>query len=552
MIKFKSVISTFALTTGLLCSFSSWALNVTASVSKTTVTKDEIIQLKVAADEKLDSDSINLNVLSDNFYVSRPSFGSSVNIMNGKRTDSSVWTVSIAPRKTGTLTIPAFNIENAKTAPITLKVTENAQTPDTKDLIEVRTKLDRKELYPNESTTLNTRIIVKVDPRLLQNPNLTPPKASGLQLKALAEPKQYQAVVDGVEVLIIDQAFRVTGTTSGEFTINAPTLSGAVRYGNRQGSSHIISLDDKPKQIAIKVLPIPDNYHGQWLPTSKLDLSQNWQLDNNKTINSQSVTIDAGDSLTRTISLTAVGLTSAQLPNLTIENPDAFRVYSEKPSFVENDDGSVTMNTKQVLIAKQSGEYTLPDVTVQWWNSITKQAQTSHVDGLNIKVNPGDNPETLPAPTPTTRPPMNLDANLTEHPQNMDTHTNDNKLWQLLTALFAVLWLFSTIMWLRARQYNSTPKQPSYTSHIEGDLQRQLIKAIQQGDSIKAQDILERWLKAEDIKQKDTIAIKAQITLMNQSLIGKESKEWDSSTLIKMIKNAESNGINKENDLARL
>ncbi|GAD80171.1 BatD family protein [Vibrio ezurae] len=550
MIKFKSVITSLAFTAGLLCSFSSWALNITASVNKTTVTKDEIIQLKVSADEKLDSDSIDLNTLSDDFYVSRPSFGSSVNIMNGKRTDSSVWTVSIAPRKTGTLTIPAFTIKEAKTSPISLTVTANAQAPKTKDLIEIRTKLDRKELYPNESTILNTRIIVKVDPRLLQNPSLTPPKATGLQLDPLAEPKQYQAVVNGVESLIIEQAFRVTGKASGDFTINAPTLSGVVRYGNRQGNSHLISLDDKPQQVAIKILPIPENYHGQWLPTSKLELSQHWQLDNNKPVTKTSVTINAGDSLTRTINVTAAGLTSAQLPNLTIENPDAFRVYNEKPSFVENDNGSISMNLKQVLIAKHSGEYTLPDVTLQWWNSRTKQAQTSHVDGLNVIVKPGDNPEVAVA-QPQSIPPSNANNNAKNPSSNMDTHINSG-IWPTLTAIFAGLWLLSTIMWLRARKQTSTPEQVSIKSEMNDNLKAQLIKIVQQGDSIKAQAILERWLKTEDVKQDDIKMIREQITIMNQALIGKEPNDWDCSELIKLIKNARCNEIRKDSYLAKL
>lgn len=56
------------------------ALNVTASVTKTNVSKDEVIQLKVVADEKLDGSKVSFDALSDEFFMGRPSFSSSVNI----------------------------------------------------------------------------------------------------------------------------------------------------------------------------------------------------------------------------------------------------------------------------------------------------------------------------------------------------------------------------------------------------------------------------------------------------------------------------------------
>ncbi len=80
-------------------SFSSWALNVTASVNKTKVSKDEVIQLKIVADQKLDGNKVDFSSLSKDFYLGRPNFSSSVNILNGTRTDSSIWTVAIAPKE---------------------------------------------------------------------------------------------------------------------------------------------------------------------------------------------------------------------------------------------------------------------------------------------------------------------------------------------------------------------------------------------------------------------------------------------------------------------
>ncbi|GEA51742.1 hypothetical protein VIN01S_25460 [Vibrio inusitatus NBRC 102082] len=537
MIKFKPLFTTLTLVTGLACSFSSWALNVTASVSKTSVSKDEIIQLKVAADEKLDGSKINFDTLSDNFYVGRPSFSSSVNIINGKRSDSSIWTVSIAPQKTGAVTIPSFKVNEATTTPITLNVTVGEQMPNTDDIIEVRSKIGKKELYPNESTKLDARIIVKVDPRRLQNPNLTQPLAPGLQIEPLSEPKQYQAVLDGVEVLIIDQEFRVTANNSGDFSIKIPTLTGAVRYGNSRTGNRLITLDGKSSQVALKVLPIPADYHGAWLPTSKLNLSQRWQLDNNKELSDDSVVIDEGDSLTRTIALTATGLSASQLPNLTINNPEAFRVYSEKPAFNNNDDGSVTMITKQVLIAKRSGEFVLPSVPVQWWDSANKKAQTSEVKGLSVTVNANGSSAGVPL--------------LSQPPTTNTQPIKDSGYWPMLTALFACLWVLSTMMWLRARKQGSCSSVNQSEAKPQ-PIKSELIKSIKNRDTIKAQSLLEQWLNTHNITPEDAQSIRQEMSKMNQTVFGQVPTKWNISELINLIEQARTNTAQHKEQLAKL
>ncbi|WP_239670879.1 BatD family protein [Vibrio variabilis] len=390
-------------------SFAAMALNVTASVTKTNVSKDEVIQLKIAADEKLDGSKVNFDALSDDFFMGRPSFSSSVNILNGTRRDSSVWTIAIAPQRLGKLTIPSFDVDGVTTAPITLTVTMDDQTPTADELIEVRTQIGKAELYPKESTTLDVRIIVKVDPRMLQNPALSDPIASGLDITALGEPKQYQAVMDGVEVLIVDQSYRVTATQSGDYTIIAPTLRGGVLYGSqRGGSTKILNLDGKAPEVDISVLPVPEDYNGIWLPTPSLKASQTWTRDNGESITANSVTMQTGDALTRTLTVTAQGVSAEQMPELSIRNPTAFRVYPEKPSFTENANGSVTMTLKQVLIAKSPQIAALPSVDIQWWDTKSKQAATTTLKGLEVEITAGEDSAAVLSASPTPRPRRSL------------------------------------------------------------------------------------------------------------------------------------------------
>jgi hypothetical protein len=500
-------------------SFAAMALNVTASVTKTNVSKDEVIQLKIVADEKLDSNNVNFDALSDDFFMGRPSFSSSVNILNGTRRDSSVWTIAIAPQRLGRLTIPSFDVDGVTTAPITLTVTMDDQTPSADELIEVRTQIGKAELYPKESTTLDARIIVKVDPRMLQNPSLSDPIASGLHVSAMGEPKQYQAVMDGVEVLIVDQSYRVTAKQSGDYTIVAPTLRGGVLYGSQRGSTKILSLDAKAPEVTLSVLPIPKNYNGIWLPTPSLTAAQTWMLDNGESVTSNSVSVQTGDALTRTLSVTAQGVSAEQMPELNIRYPNAFRVYPEKPSFTDNDDGSVTMTLKQVLIAKSPQVVTLPSVEIQWWDTTSKQAAKTTLNGLEVEILASED-NTAVLPTSSAPPPTEIVI-------------HDSGIWPWLTALFAALWFAFMGLWMKEKRRSALPLVK--TNNKELTTKNKLIQAVQARDAIAAHAQFDQWCKKERFSNASISAIQKELEAMSASVMGQQSSEWDNRHLLELI-----------------
>ncbi|MEI8673745.1 BatD family protein [Vibrio sp. SA48] len=255
-----------------------YATTLFASVSKNKVVKNEVFQLRVVADEKASSDAIDFSVLENDFFLGRPSFGTSMNIINGDSSTRSEWNVSLAANKLGIITIPSFTLNGAKTQPISIQVAADTQEPEQSDLVEMQSHLERKELYPNESTYLNARLIIKADPRRLQNPQIAAPSAQGVELKPAGEANQYQSVLDGIEVTVVDQKFQVTAKESGSFTVSGPAFKGGLVYGSNQtGNTRLIQLDVPAKTFPLTVLPKPETYQGTWLPTSQLTLEQTWR-----------------------------------------------------------------------------------------------------------------------------------------------------------------------------------------------------------------------------------------------------------------------------------
>lgn len=546
---FLSVIMALALSFGLF-SPQVLAATATASVSKNQVTKDEVFQLRVTIDQKVSSDELDLSVLENNFYLGRPSFGTSMNIVNGKRSVRSEWTVSIAPLNLGTLTIPSFTIDSAKTHPINIKVSIDKSAPKQSDMAEFNLKLDQQQLYPSQSSQLDVKLIIKADPRRLQNPKITPPNADGVDVTPIGESKQYQAVYEGVEVTVVEQSFRITATSPGSFQLNGPKLTGAVIYGDRySNATKLIQLDTKVKTFDIEVLPIPASYQGTWLPTPKFVLGQTWTTGDGSKLDHLTTDYEAkvGDSITRTITMHAEGLTEQQLPNLAIDYPNSVRVYEEKPQFTQTETGQPIVIFKQVIIPKQAGTISLPEVKQSWWNTTEKRQQSSQVSGLTLTVEEG---EQAAAPLPAISQPATSAEVVT---------IKDAGHWPLLTTVFASLWAASSILawwfWRKTKLAPSKNEEPISAEQL--DATQALIAAINAKDGMKVQACYTNWLA---LSSAGNTELKAQATeevaQLNRSLYAKDAKDtvesWNPVALRKLVKMKQSDIKTQDSPLAPL
>lgn len=525
------------LSTLLMCliSVSAHAATVYASVSKNKVVKNEVFQLTVVSDQKASGDDLDFSALDQDFFMSRPSFSSSMNIINGSRSNRSEWTVSLAANRLGVVTIPSFELHGAKTQPIAIQVTQDEQAPSSDDLVEVRSQLSRSTLYPNESALFKARLIIKADPRRLQDPKIAPPTIDGMELKAASEPNQYQTVMDGIQVTIVDQDFRITASQAGDFTLTEPSLQGALIYGSSyNGGTRILPLKTTPKTYTIHVEPKPADYQGAWLPTSQLTLREQWLDSQGKPITGNRYATKVGDSITREVTVQVTGLTQEQLPNIHLTYPDSVRVYDEKPQFATLDNGDVTMTLKQVLIPRQTGDITLPKVAMQWWDTVTKAQKTASADGLSLSVAAGE-PSTVTASTP-----------LPAAPAQVQTVTvNDAGFWPYLTALFALLWLLTLGLAWRWKS-SSNVMQQAPVSPADLSAYAQLQQALKNDDGIAISRALTVWMQQVTLTDAETAQLTLALHELNQARYSAQPSTYRSGELKRVVKAIEQQQLKRK------
>ncbi|KQA98919.1 aerotolerance protein BatD [Vibrio metoecus] len=499
------------------------AADLVASVSKNKVVKNEVIQLRIISSDKASADALDFSQLEPDFFVGQPSFASSTNIINGNYSQRSEWTVAIAAQKTGIITIPRFQLGNAQTTPIAIQVTEDQHQPAQQELAEVRSRLERTQLYPGESTLFHAQLIIKEDVRRLRDPNITPPKVDGMQIESASEPKQYPSVLDGVEVTIVEQSFRITAQQAGSFNLSEPILKAGLLYGNQySGGTRLIPLLTQPKTYAITVLEKPANYQGFWLPTAKLHLSQNWS-DGQKTLSSpEQYETQVGHAITRELRLQVSDLTQQQLPNFSIEYPESVSVYAEKPQFSTLDNGETLMTLKQVLIPRQAGDISLPEVRLHWWNTQTQTAQMSQISGLVLHVKPSEEAALPTVPTLSTTTPNNPPI-------------SDAGYWPYLTLLFALLWLATSLFAWWQWQHTKHPQQISSNRSELSSAYQILLQTIEQQDLLAISQAIRTWQSEIILDQDEQQALTALLYPLQQACYSEQPQTPDFSELKRWV-----------------
>lgn len=495
-----------------------------ATVSKNQITENEVIKLMVSIDKSADQSKFDPSQLAPDFRSGQVSFGSSRSLMNGDYSVQSQWTVSIAPTKMGTLTIPSMNVAGEQTNPITIRVTKDATAPKRSDVIKVSGSLTKNELYEGETAQFKAKIAIFADTRRLKDPNIITPQGNGIEFSPIGESKQYQTVIDGLQATVVEQAFSVSASQAGKLSFDGLAFTGGLVQTDRYGrSTKLIPLNISPKQYQLTVLAKPADFTGTWLPTTDLKLGQQWLVDGKPL---SDTTVEAGTAITRQITLMMADVPPEKLPKLDIDYPKSVRMYDEKPAIGKDSQGNSVMTIKQVIIPHTSGSVTLPAVSIQWWNSKTRQSETATLDSLTLTVTPS-----------TQINEQKIAAQTNAQPETIVKREVDHGFWPYTTFAFALLWILTAIGWYISRtKGHSTDLDITNNKMNVTNGSKALISALDSNNMILAHQIIsdhyEQWSKQGVY----VVEIKDLVTQLGQQQYAKNKEKQSKKQLINEIK----------------
>ena len=532
----------------LLCAIPSFAATkLQASVDKNPVLAGEFFMLNISVDDTVKGEQPDTSVLLKDFVVGPTSLSTRTNIINGSINKQTTWSVKLMTRTEGQYTIPSFTVSGLSSQPIDLTVTKRAANADNNNDIFVKTSLSSNSLYVQEAGVYTLKLYLAKE---LLDGSLSTPSMEDAQLTQLGKQTESYELVDGKRYLVITREYLIQPQKSGPYTIAAPVFQGRVQQNYRQLEVSAIGED---QQIEIK--PIPSDYKGAWLPSELVNLGEEWQPSDD--------TIEVGTPITRTITLTALGVTKEQLPDIEMPTINGIRSYpdqKENNNAVRNGRVVSQQTASYALLPQTPGTYTLPEIKLPWFNTKINRISFATLPARKITVTPSSTVVNTPVNTEqsienTPVDETKVDANTSAQMQTARSYT---PLWLIAVAVLGyILWIGTVIFyWFTRSNINTIEKvKPLPTPRSQPSLKKLL--NIQKAGDVKAfYNELNNY--AVQITKQDTGAIDELCRRINNSqlsteviqlqaqLYGNKATNSDLGAIIKILESEQAQASNSQ------
>ena len=518
---------------------------VTATVDKNPVMEKESFILQVVADDDVNTNALNTSPLMKNFIVGRTSVSTQTSMINFKTTRTTKWTTVLIARTAGNFIIPPLTVESLSTSPIKLEVLKTSSQPSsvTQDIF-ITTDTSSKEVYVQQQLTLTIKLHFSTE---LKRGSLSEPTLEGAKITQIGKDKENDVVINGKRYRVIERNYAINPQNSGEYTIKTPVFSGEVISQSSRRSNFLSFSDTKPvsvlgDDIHLTVKPIPDNYQGFWLPSEILTLDQEWQPGNEEFM--------VGEPITRTITLTAAGLSEEQLPKIKVDVPKGIKIYPDQSELHTGINSNRLVSQKKqnfALVASKVGTYQLPEIRIPWWNTITNRVQYAVIPEKTITIVP--NEDMVQGEVDDSNTQMNDTQKIQVNNKNqaspeMNTVIVKEASW--LQWLFLALWLITSFAWLISA-FSKRKSSPKKTVHIAKNNYKTLIDFCEKNDGEQVLKLIVPWAKdlftdhnistLEDAKNIINLSeFDNALIELQQSFYGKAAQVWQGNNLLPLIK----------------
>ena len=448
---------------------------IRSDVDRRTISMGESLRLTVTGDASERLDQLDLAALQFDWEILSTSSSTNTSFINGARSTTRTLTLDLLPVRDGILSIPSLSTGGNRTTPIAITVNPQVVSAGGDDSVRFDIDIDKRDVYIQEQLILTVTIEQAIN---LDGAEVTQLAIDGAIVEELTR-RNFQRQINGRLWRVTQLRYAIYPQQRG--MLEVPSLSLTARevlpgrslLGARLGKRFKLSKD----AIQVNVKPVPENFPGDvWLPAVSLELRQSWSK--------PPESMEVGDSTTRTLTLAAEGLLSSQLPSITSMSDHSksagIRVYPDQESSdqIERTDGFLGQRTRsEALVASGGGSWTLPEVSVPWWNTETDTLQFATLPSSTISVG-----------TPVIETPGALDMT------QVAAKPSSPPYW--LTALAASGWLLATVLswivWRSRQRVNTEPSNPQPEDRL-----RPLLTALKastaQRDAALTRDLLMRW-----------------------------------------------------------
>ncbi|SDT00830.1 Oxygen tolerance [Pseudomonas asplenii] len=513
----------------LLC----WSLpahsdGLLASVDRTRLNSGESVELTLESRDATQFGKPDLDPLTSQFEVRGTRQVNQLTTLGDNKQATTRWIITLLPRQSGSVVIPALQLGELRSQPITLQVVQSDEQEPANSLapVFIETSLDQDSVYVQAQAVLTLHIYHSVS--LYDDSSLSPLQVGDARIEQLGESRTYEKLINGVRHGVIELRYAIYPQHSGELVIPALVFSATlVDPGQSQSQSptapkpgKLIHVSSAAMTLNVKPQPAAWPADAPWLPARSLSLGESWSPEPDHS--------QVGDSLTRSLTIKAEGLSSAQLPPLPATSVNGLRRYPDQPqlSNQNSERGLIgSREEREALVPTHSGTFELPAVTVVWWNTHEEHLERSSLPSRTLQV--------------TTNPSLAVDTPVNSLPANLAADAASLWLWKLSTLLLTGTTLLGFGLWWRARSqpavHRAAQTGPSPRTLLD-DLKRTCLA----NDPQATRQALDAWAR----QQPETLAEMAArfvplsdaLDGLNGALYSESGQYWQGEELWRVVR----------------
>ena len=423
--------------------------------------------------------------------------------INGKTTSQVTWSYTLAPRKTGKLSIPAIEYKGAQSKAIAIKVMPGAapKNADNPPAVFLEVEVDKQQVYVQEQLLFTVRLFASDH---LASGDWSDPAPADAIVESLGDTKKFFRMAYNQRYEVRERKFLIFPQKSGELAIEPQSFSGILIDTRSRRRQRVREFSEA---LSVNVKAPPASFSGDtWLPASSLHITESWESEPDE--------IKVGDSVTRSVEIRALGLLGSALPPITTGDVRGLKVYPDQPAIESFEHKSGVESVRKettALVAVQSGTVRLPEVRIPWWDTVNDVERVAVLPARQLEIQggaataspaaPDDLPQTLSsAPLDTQASDSNSaslpadvqGAGLGEGTASNSTPSTNHQPWYALIALLLLGWASTSwFLWQRLQQIKGQVKEDNNGATATTDL-KQLKQAINSDDPDWPQMLISR------------------------------------------------------------
>ncbi len=380
-----SKITMLSLFLGAMVLTTAKAQDIEISVDRHEVARGETLTLTIRLYEQRQGMQLDLTPLTSQFDVLGTRTSSQIRSINGAVEAWTDYIVTLFPLEEGELTIPALEINGQTTGAITITVVnEGPRSNQSSEELLLEIETNKESVYVQEQLLFSVRLYYTING--IRNPQFTELAMEDSVIQLIGSPDQYEKLIDGVRYGVYEKHYVIFPQRSGPLVIPDILFRGEVSDGSsnfvfRNLNTRRVTAFVEGITIDVKERPALAQNTDFWLPAAQLSLEESWSTDVSN--------LKVGDSVLRTVTMTAAGLDGAVLPPFSDMEIEGINLYPDPPrierTFVDGAIVGTRIETTS-MVPIDSGNVAIPEITIPWWNTETDQLEATVIPARQLVI----------------------------------------------------------------------------------------------------------------------------------------------------------------------